>query len=386
MISNKDFLLIMNMNTYFDDDNPWGKASPPKNNDDKIRDFKKPSSSNNGPNTSFDDLAKKFRDQFGGGSGGGNNGGLPNLSPFKNAFIIAPLLILGMWLASGFYRVQEGEQAVVLRFGKVANTSGAGLRYRLPYPFEMELICKVGVVNKIDGNVSTGKDEDQTLILTGDENMVHTNYTVQWKVKDVNEYLFTARNPDDTIRVAAESVIRQVIGQTTARLALTEGRENIGTQAQELLQKILDGYKLGVNVINFQLQSVTPPAQVIEAFNDMQASLVDADRLRNEAESYRNDIIPRARGEAEKIKQEAEAYKQQIVAKAKGEALRFEAVLEGYRNNKDVTTRRYYLEAMQQVLAKANKTIIDSSVGNGVMPYMNLQNHPTPKVKEEAKK
>jgi membrane protease subunit HflK len=348
------------------DENPWGDGptNSPKN--DKVKSFKRPQSSQQSP--SIDDLTKSFRKQFGGGSGGGgeNGGGIP-----PNILLLGPVLLLGLWLVSGFFRVQEGELGVVLRFGKMVSTAAPGLRYRLPFPFEEEYLCKVGVINKIDG-VADNRDEDQTLILTGDENMVHTNYTVQWKIKDVTEYLFTAKNPDETIRVAAESVVRQVIAESTARLSLTEGRETISSHAQELLQKILDTYKMGVNVLNFQLQSVTAPSEVVEAFNDMQASLVDADRLKNEAESYRNDIIPRARGAAEQIKQEAEAYKQKVVAKATGDAARFDAVYEGYRNNRDVTSKRYYLETMAKVFAKANKTIIDSSVGNGVMPYVNL--------------
>lgn len=367
MILQRLYFKKIRMHTYFDDDNPWDKPKAPKK-DDKVKEFKRPSSKQSDA-PSFDELSKKFKDHFGGD--GPNHGG-PDLPNMKNAFLAAPIIILVLWLVSGFFRVQEGEMGVVLRFGKMESTVGPGLRYHWPYPFESEIVRKVSVVNKIDGNDI--RDDENSLILTGDENMVHTNYTVQWKIKDISDYLFTARNPDATIRVAAESVIRQVIGKTKARLALTEGRESIGVEAQKLLQDILDGYKMGIHIINVQLQSVFPPQQVIEAFNDMQASLVDADRLRNEAESYRNDILPRARGEAEKIRQQAEAYKQEHVAKAKGDVLRFNAVYEGYKNNKDVVTKRYYLEALQEVLSKTSKTIIDSNVSQGVMPYLNLQN------------
>jgi membrane protease subunit HflK len=222
--------------------------------------------------------------------------------------------------------------------------------------------------------------QEQNLILTGDENMVHTNYTVLWKIKDIAEFIFTMRDPESTIRVAAESSIREVLGQTTARLALTQGRETIGAKSQELLQKILDTYKAGVQIVSVQLQRVEPPIQVVQAFNDMQASLVDADRLRNEAEAYRNDTIPRTRGKAAKIVREAEAYQQQVIAQAKGEVSRFNAILSAYRLNPEITVRRHYLETMEKVLAQASKTIVGAGVagakgGNGVVPYINLQPH-----------
>jgi membrane protease subunit HflK len=204
--------------------------------------------------------------------------------------------------------------------------------------------------------------------------MVYTNYTVLWKIRDLGEFLFAAREPESTIRVAAESAMREVLGQTTARLALTDGRGTIGTKSQELLQKILDSYKLGVQIVSVQLQRVEPPAQVIQAFNDMQASLVDGDRLKNEAEAYHSDILPRARGEAEKILQDSEAYRQEIVSQAEGEAARFNAIYASYRLNPKVTSTRLYFDTLQKVLKKNSKTIVDGKVGSGVMPYLNLQN------------
>lgn len=293
-----------------------------------------------------------------------------------NRFSIILLLILGgaFWLISGFYLVQEGEVAVVMRFGKMVRITGAGWSYHLPTPIERVIVKELMAVNKIDSMIKgQGDIHDQSLILTGDENMVFTNYTVFWKIKDIAEFLFTTRNPEATIRVAAESALREIFGQTTARLTLTEGREDIANKTQELLQKILDQYKMGVQIINVQLQRVEPPAQVIETFNDMQASLVDADRSRNEAEAYRNDILPRARGEAAKIIQEAEGYKQQVVAKVEGEVSRFAAIAKAADVNQEITTTRYYLETIEKILKGSKKTFIDSKVGNGVMPYYNLQ-------------
>ncbi|MCX7337750.1 MAG: FtsH protease activity modulator HflK [Alphaproteobacteria bacterium] len=350
--------------------------------------FDKRPTQNSGHNSGnpIDDLLDKMQEflktgAFPKGSGGGSGGGSgrPDISPVLLVIIVA-VVSLGAWLSSGFYRVQEGEVAVVLRFGEMVRISPPGLQYRLPAPIEVEMVKKVTILNKIDSGyksetqkATSGEAAEQNLILTGDENMVHTNYTVLWKIKDVAEFLFTARDPEATIRVAAESSIRETLGQTTATLALTKGRELIGTNAQALLQKILDTYKMGVQIVSVQLQRVEPPVQVVQAFNDMQASLVDADRLRNEAEAYRNDILPRARGEAEKIAQESEAYRQQVIAQAEGEAARFNAILVSYRLNPEVTIRRYYLDTMQQVLKGAQKTIVDGKTSSGIVPYLNLQ-------------
>lgn len=334
----------------------------------------------------IDDLIEKFQDSLKrkkSGNGGGNNRGDLPTPPFSSKFGFVALIfvILLVWLSTGFYKVQDdgGEVALILRFGKLVRVAQPGLHYRLPNPIESEIRVKMAVLNKIDGGLredspkSSQEALEQTLILTGDENMIHTNYTVLWKIKDAAEFVFTVRDPEGTIKVAAESAIREILGQTPARQALTAGRESIGTQAQELLQKILDMYKMGVQVVSIQLQRVEPPVQVIQAFNDMQASLVDADRLRNEAEAYRNDILPRARGEAEKIIQDAEAYQQQVVAIAEGEAARFNVALAAYNIHPEVAKKRLYLDTMQQVLKRAQKTIIDGKTGNGIVPYFSLQ-------------
>lgn len=347
---------------------------------------------------SIDDLIERFQDALKGKKSGNNGtkGGSPlQPSSFSKFGIISVFLVAFLvWLSTGIYNVQEngGEVAIILRFGKMVRIAQPGLHYRLPSPIESEIRVKMAVLNKIDGGLredsskSSQEALEQTLILTGDENMVHTNYTVLWKIKDVADYVFTVRDPDGTIRVAAESAIREILGQTPARLALTVGRENIGTQAQELLQKILDMYKMGVQIVSIQLQRVEPPVQVIQAFNDMQASLVDADRLRNEAEAYRNDILPRARGEAEKIIQDAEAYQQQVVAIAEGEAARFSVALAAYNLHPEVAQKRLYLDTMQQVLKNAQKTIVDGKTSHGIVPYFNLQNSQknTPQTKGES--
>ncbi|MBI1954023.1 MAG: FtsH protease activity modulator HflK, partial [Proteobacteria bacterium] len=321
----------------------------------------------------IDDLLKRLKEIMSGGGGGGDK------QPFKKlrmGFILglAVALTFVFWVFNCFYRVDEGQVGVVLRFGEMVHISGPGLQFRIS-PIETVALVQVASVNRIDGGIKQeGKNDttEQTLILTGDENMVHTNYTVLWKIKDVSEFLFTARHPEMTIQAAAESCIREVIGQTQARLALTEGRDAIAAKAQELLQKIMNDYKIGVQIISLQLRKVEAPLKVIEAFNDVQASLIDADRSKNEAEAYRNDILPRARGEAEKIIQEAEAYRQQMIYLAQGEAARFNQVYQAYLTNPYVTQRRYYFEAMQQVLAHSHKILVDGKIGKDIVSYLPL--------------
>lgn len=333
---------------------------------------------------SLDDLIDVIQDRvrkmMGGGGGGGtrpSGGGFKGGSSkgsWGGAGLLAAAALL-LWLGTGLYRVQEGEMGVVLRFGEMVRTSLPGLQYHLPAPFESVIVQKVAALNTIDGGMSVEKNSDSTdatLILTGDENMVHTNYTVLWKIKDVSEYLFTTRNPDETIRVAAESVVREVIGQTTARLALTEGRGQIEIHAQEILQKLLDQYKMGIQVVSIQLQNVAPPREVVDAFNDLQASLVNADQSRNDAEAYRNEIIPRAEGEATRIVNDAMAYSQRKIAEANGEASRFLQVLQTFTQYPEITMKRYYLEAMRDVLSKATKIVLDEKVGKGMLPYLPL--------------
>lgn len=300
-------------------------------------------------------------------SGGGSNNG--NVFPPSIVYIIAGFSLF-LWIVSGFYLVQEGEVAVVLRFGEMVRTStNAGLHYRLPQPIEQEIIRNVVEVHQIDSTATNNLENDQNLILTGDENMVLTDYTVQWNIKDLNQYLFVLRNPELTIRAASESALREVVGQTTARLALTEGREEIGIKTQALLQKILDFYNSGVSVISFKLQKVEPPAQVVDAFNDMQASRVDADRLSNEAQSYSNDILPKARGQAESIMRGAEAYSAEVIAKVEGEAARFSKIYNSYKKDPTVARIRMHRETMESLLKNSNTTVVDKELSSTLQNY-----------------
>ncbi len=299
--------------------------------------------------------------------------------------LFAVLGFFVLWLVFGgiFYRVQPDEQGVVLRFGKWVDTTPPGLHFKLPVPIESVVTPKVTRVNRILIGVrgsdlpgrTTGRDiPEESLMLTGDENIVDIDFTVFWKIKDAGKFLFNIRNPQQTVKLVAESAMREVIGQTRIQSALTEGRSQIESATHERVQNLIDEYGAGIQVERVQLLSVDPPQPVIDAFIDVQRARADEQRVQNEAQAYANDILPRARGEAEKVIQEANAYKEQIVNKAEGEAQRFLEVYESYKIAKDITTQRVYLETMEEVFRGMNKIIIDSSAsgGSGVVPYLPL--------------
>ncbi|MBJ7417691.1 MAG: FtsH protease activity modulator HflK [Niveispirillum sp.] len=349
----------------------------------------------------------------GGGNGGGNNpwgrppggggGGQPPGGPdleellrkgqerFKNLTpgglgggkgIALGLVALGLlWGLSGIYRVQPDEQGVVRRFGEYVRTEQPGLRYHLPAPIEMVDTPKVTLVNRLEVGYRSGTDSrrpgggdilDESLMLTGDENIIDIDFTVLWVIKDAGNYLFKIRDPANTVKMAAESAMREVIGRTDIQPALTEARQDIEQQTKALLQTMLDEYQSGIEITQVQLQKVDPPAPVVDAFNDVQRARQDRERLRNEAEAYRNDIIPRARGEAEQLIQQASAYREQVVSLAQGDAQRFAQVLSAYTQAPEITARRMYLETMQEVLGGTNKIIIDQGKGSGVVPFLPL--------------
>ena len=292
---------------------------------------------------------------------------------------------IALWLLSGFYRVQPDEQGVVLRFGEWVSTTPPGLNYHFPSPFESVLTPKVTRVNRIEIGLRSVGDgtrtglpvrdiPEESLMLTGDENIVDVDMTVFWVIKDAGKYLFNIRNPEATVKLTSESAMREVIGQTPIQSALTEGRNEIEEATLARVQQLLDSYEAGIEVRRVQLLKVDPPGPVIDAFVDVQRARADLERLRNEAEAYRNDILPRARGAAEKLIQDANAYREQIINKSEGEAQRFLKVLQSYRLAKEVTTQRIYLETMEEVFRDMNKVIIDYSAkgGSGVVPYLPL--------------
>ena len=298
--------------------------------------------------------------------------------------LIAALVIWGL---SGFYRVQSEEQGVVLRFGKYVGDAYPGLNYHLPYPIETVLLPKALRVSTlsigmtlIDDPARRGRTmrdvPEESLMLTGDENIVDVDFTVLWRIKPkgVADYLFNIQNPEGTVKAVAESAMREVVGRSNIGPILTGARQTIETAVQTLMQKTLDDYSAGIVIQQVQLQKVDPPTQVIDAFRDVQAARSDLERAQNEAQTYANKIVPEARGRAAKITQDADAYKSQTVADAKGQTSRFLQVYEQYKKAPDVTRKRMYLETMERVLGSTDKTIIDtgSANGPGVVPYLPL--------------
>ena len=319
----------------------------------------------------------------GGGSGGGgfNLGG----GGSKKPLFIIPLVLLGLWLASGIYRVQQEEQGVVLRFGEQVAVRDPGLHWHWPSPIETVLTPKVTRVNRVEvgfrsaggavGRSETGREiSSESLMLTGDENIVDINFVVLWFIDKPEDFLFKIRDPEITVKAVAESVMREIIGQTPFAEATTEARQAIEDEARQQIQDILNAYGAGIAVQEVQVQKVDPPDEVIDAFRDVQRAQADRERAQNEAETYQNDILPRARGDAVKMEQEAEAYAQEVVARADGDAQRFIAVYNEYVKAPDVTSRRLYIETMEEVLGDMNKVLIDGSASGagGVVPYLPL--------------
>jgi modulator of FtsH protease HflK len=302
------------------------------------------------------------------------------------------LFIVAIWLASGFYRVQSEELGAVLRFGKYVRDAQPGLNYHLPYPIETVLLPKALRVSAIsigmtliDDPTRRGRTRrdvpEESLMLTGDENIVDVEFTVLWRIKPngVADFLFNIQNPEGTVKAVAESSMREVIGRSNIQPILTAARTVTELGVQELMQKTLDRYGSGVQIQQVQMERVNPPAQVIESFNDVQNAKIDFERLQNEAQTYANRVVPDARGRAAQIFQVAEGYKQQAIAEARGQSARFLKVYEEYNKAKEVTRERLYLETMERILGGADKLVFDgNSSGQGVVPYLPL-NELTPR-------
>ncbi len=310
---------------------------------------------------------------------------LPGGSLGGRGFALLTLAALALWGFSGFFRVEPDELGVVLRFGKEVREVQPGLNYHLPYPIETVLTPKALRVNKIDIGMRVVDDlrrgqtvrdvPEESLMLTGDENIVDVDFSVLWKVKPtgVGQFLFNIQNPEGTVKAVAESAMREVIGRSEIQPILTGARQTIETAVQDLMQKTLDSYRAGILVQQVQMQKVDPPQQVIDAFRDVQAARADLERAVNEAQTYANRVLPEARGRVAQITQAAEAYRQQTVAEATGQTARFLKIYEQYKKAPDVTRERMYLETMERVLGPASKIIIDSGNGGaGVVPYLPL--------------
>lgn len=291
----------------------------------------------------------------------------------------ALLLIALLWLASGFYQVQPSEQGVVLRFGRYADTTDAGLHYHLPYPIED--VIKVNVTQERSINLGSAENRDyrnnaftESHMLTGDENIVDINLTIVWKIKDAKDYLFSMRSPDATVSVAAQSVLREIVGQSEMQPIITGDRGKVEDDTKDELQRVLDEFGAGIQIVRVKLQKADPPREVVDAFNEVQRAKADMERFKNEAEAYRNEVLPKAHGKAAQILQDAEAYKATMINKAQGEADRFASVYAAYKSGKEVTVKKMYLEAMEDVLQKSGKVIVDPSQKGNLLPILQLNN------------
>jgi len=312
----------------------------------------------------------------GGGDSGGGRGGPGNFQPDMKTAGIGAGLIAGVavliWLGTGFFIVQEGQQAVITQFGKYHSSVGAGFNWRLPYPIQRHELVFVTQIRSVD----VGRDAiikatglRESAMLTEDENIVEIKFAVQYRLNDARAFLFESRNPADAVVQAAETSVREVVGKMRMDSALSDERDQIAPRVRELMQKILDRYKVGIEVVGINLQQggVRPPEQVQAAFDDVLKAGQERERAKNEAQAYANDVIPRAVGAASRLKEEADAYKSRIVAQAQGDSQRFKSVLAEYQKAPQVTRDRMYIDAMQQIYSSVTKVMVDSKQGSNLL-------------------
>lgn len=334
---------------------------------------------NEGP-PDLDELLRQFNKKINGMFK--NNGNEPSeqpSSPREPVAISIPLwpviAAIGLiWLATGFYIVDQGSEGVVQRFGKYLETTNAGPHWHLPYPFERVSVVNTQQVNNIelgfrtsDTNGDKQKVPQEALMLTDDENIIDVQFAVQYNIKSAEDYVFNNRETDKAVRSAAESAIREVVGKNKLDYVLQAGREDVATKTKLLMQQILDRYKTGVNIVTVTMQGATPPDQVKEAFDDVNRANQDMQRQINEGEAYANDILPKARGAAARLLAEASGYQQRVIDEAKGNTMRFEQILTEYEKAPQVTRDRIYLETQEKVLSNSSKILIDQKGGNNLL-------------------
>ena len=331
------------------------------------------------------DLNRRLAGLFGKGQGPrgpqrpNQNGGSPPSSPGsgRGARIglgaVAAAVVL-IWLASGIFIVQEGQAGVILQFGKYKTMTGAGINWRLPYPFQSHEVVNISGVRTVEigysGSVRT-KVPRESLMLTDDENIIDIQLAVQYRLKDATEFLFNNRRPEDTVKQATETAVREVVGRSKMDYVLYEGREQVAIQVAALAQQILERYQTGILITSVTMQNAQPPEQVQAAFDDAVKAGQDRERAKNEGQAYANDVIPRARGAASRLLQESDGYKQKVVAQAQGDASRFGQVVAEYAKAPVVTRQRMYLDTMQEIFANTSKILIDAKSGGNLL-YLSL--------------
>lgn len=321
----------------------------------------------------FRDLSKKINNLFGGSGGTGGSGNTPS----KNIDIpIIPIigLVALVWLATGFYIVDQGSRGLVLRFGQHVETTLPGPRWHMPFPIEsvenvnLEQVRTIEVgYRSAEGGSSRSKEPRESLMLTNDENIIDLQFAVQYNLKDVEDFQFKNRSTEDGVRGVAETAIREIVGKSRMDFALYEGREEIAVRAKKLMQEVLDRYQSGINVVNVTMQNAQPPEQVQAAFDDAVKAKQDLERQKNEGQAYANDVIPKARGTASRLAEEASGYKLRVENEAKGNADRFEQILTQYNKAPEVTRQRMYIDAQEQIMSNTNKVLIDQKGGNSLL-------------------
>lgn len=333
---------------------------------------------NNGGPPDLEELLRKINQKieaiFGGkgsgSSGGGNTAGGTPMKKFGGGIGLIAGIVALIWIGSGFYIVDESQRGVVLRFGKQVETTVAGPRWHLPFPVETVEIVNLSQVRTVEvgyrDNVKN-KVIKEALMLTDDENIIDIQFAVQYFLSDPGEYLFNNRMPDENVRQAAETAIREVVGKNKMDFVLYEGREQVAAAATKLIQDILNRYKSGILISKLTMQNAQPPEQVQAAFDDAVKAGQDRERQKNEGQSYANDVIPRASGAAARLIQESEGYKQSVIANAEGDVSRFKQVLVEYEKAPAVTRERMYLDMMQQVMGNVSKVMVDQKGGNSML-------------------
>jgi membrane protease subunit HflK len=359
----------------------WGRGSGDDGKDGNRPDPNRPEGPR-GPNQGPPDLDELWRDfnRRLGGLFGGGRGRRPdpgnNFQPDMKSAGIGIGLILGVlaliWLGTGFFIVQEGQQAVITQFGRYKSTVGAGFNWRLPYPIQRHEVVSVTQIRSVD----IGRDAvikatglRESAMLTQDENIVEIKFAVQYRLSDARAFLFESKNPGEAVVQAAETAVREVVGKMRMDSALADERDQIAPRVRALMQQILDRYNVGIEIVGINLQQggVRPPEQVQAAFDDVLKAAQERERAKNEAQAYANDVIPRAVGSASRLKEESEAYKSRIVAQAQGDAQRFRSVLTEYQKAPQVTRDRLYLETMQQIYANVTKVLVESRQGSNLL-------------------
>jgi modulator of FtsH protease HflK len=332
---------------------------------------------NEGP-PDLDEILRKLNQKLAGlfqrGPAGPSDPSPPSRGPspafFGGSIAFIVILVLGVWLASGFYIVEEGRRGVVLRLGKYIETTMPGPRWHIPFPFESAEVINVSQVRTVEvgyrGNAKN-KQPQEALMLTDDENIVDVQFAIQYTLKSPEDYAFNNRNPDDNVLQSAETAIREIVGKSKMDFVLNQGRSEISARVKVLMQQILDRYKTGINITTVNLQNVQPPEQVQSSFDDAVRAQQDRERFKNEGQAYANNVVPNARGVAARLTEEANGYKQTVIATAQGDASRFKQILAEYEKAPQVTRERLYLESMQQILSNTSKVIVDQKAGQNLL-------------------